>query len=57
MGYYTAPEDAMDSQDAMRPWARLSLECALRAKAPKAPVQRTPAKKRAVKAAQKSPRA
>ncbi len=35
MGYYTAPEEAMDSQDAMRPWARLALECALRANAAK----------------------
>jgi DNA transformation protein len=56
MGYYTAPEDAMDSQDAMRPWARLSMECALRAKAPKAPVKRAGTKKPAVKAARKSPR-
>jgi DNA transformation protein len=29
MNYYSAPEDAMDSPDAMRPWARLALECAL----------------------------
>jgi DNA transformation protein len=57
MGYYTAPEDAMDSQDAMRPWARLSLDCALRAKVPKAPVKRAAAKKLAVKAAKKSLRA
>jgi DNA transformation protein and related proteins len=35
MGYYTAPEEAMDSQEAMRPWARLALECALRARAAK----------------------
>ncbi|MBS7808682.1 TfoX/Sxy family protein [Variovorax sp. PCZ-1] len=35
MGYYTAPEEAMDSQDAMRPWARLALECAVRARAAK----------------------
>jgi DNA transformation protein and related proteins len=33
MGYYTAPEEALDSQDAMRPWARLALECAVRARA------------------------
>jgi DNA transformation protein and related proteins len=37
MGYYTAPEEAMDSQDAMRPWARLALECAIRARALKPP--------------------
>ena len=56
MGYYTAPEDAMDSQDAMLPWARLSLECALRAKAPKAPAKRAAAKKPPAKPARKSPR-
>jgi DNA transformation protein len=29
MNYYSAPEDAMESPDAMRSWARLALECAL----------------------------
>ena len=55
MGYYTAPEEAMDSQDAMRPWARLALECALRAKAAKpVPKTRTAApSKTAVKAVAK----
>jgi DNA transformation protein len=60
MGYYTAPEDAMDSPDAMRPWARLSLECALRARATKttkAPTKRAATKKLPVKAARKTPRA
>jgi DNA transformation protein len=57
MGYYTAPEEAMDSQDAMRIWARLSLECALRAKATKAPAKRAAEKKLPEKAARKSPRA
>jgi DNA transformation protein len=56
MGYYTAPEDAMDSQDAMLPWARLALECAIRANAAKATVKRAGAKKLAEKAAQKSQR-
>ncbi len=28
MNYYSAPEEAMDSPDAMRPWARLALDCA-----------------------------
>jgi DNA transformation protein and related proteins len=37
MGYYAAPEEAMDSQDAMRPWAALALECALRARAARPP--------------------
>ena len=33
MNYYSAPEEAMDSPDAMRPWARLALDCAMRAMA------------------------
>ncbi len=72
MGYYTAPEEAMDSQEAMRPWAQLALECALRARAAKpaakpqiagrapsskAPTKRAAAKKPAAKAARKSPQA
>jgi DNA transformation protein len=56
MGYYTAPEEAMDSHDAMLPWARLSLECAIRANAAKATVKPAGAKKLAEKAAQKSRR-
>ena len=72
MGYYTAPEEAMDSQEAMWPWAVLALECALRARAAKAPAKpkaagrpqptkapakRAAAKKPAAKAARKSPQA
>jgi DNA transformation protein and related proteins len=68
MGYYTAPEEAMDSQDAMRPWAQLALECALRARAARPPVKtsakpskaaakRAPAKNPAAKASRKSPQA
>ena len=34
MNYYSAPEDAMESARIMQPWARISLECALKAKAP-----------------------
>jgi DNA transformation protein len=56
MGYYTAPEEAMDSQDAMLPWARLALECAIRANAAQATVKRAGAKKLAAKAAHKSRR-
>jgi DNA transformation protein len=56
MGYYTAPEEAMDSQDAMLPWARLALECAIRANAAKATVKRAVVKKLAEKVAQKSRR-
>ncbi len=57
MGYYTAPEEAMDSQDAMRPWAQLALGCALRARAakpvakPKPKAVAKPAKPRVAKPA------
>ena len=39
LGYWSAPEDALDSPAAMAPWARLSLAAALMAKAasPRAP--------------------
>ncbi|BDT72071.1 hypothetical protein os4_16050 [Comamonadaceae bacterium OS-4] len=53
MGYYTVPDDAMDSQDAMLPWARLALECALRAQATKAAPKPSAAKKPLVKTARK----
>lgn len=32
VNYYAAPDDAMESPDAMLPWARLALRCALEAK-------------------------
>jgi DNA transformation protein and related proteins len=32
MNYYTAPDETMESPDAMLPWARLALRCALEAK-------------------------
>jgi DNA transformation protein and related proteins len=35
--YYSAPEEAMDSPDAMQSWAALALECAVRARATKPP--------------------
>jgi DNA transformation protein and related proteins len=35
MSYWTPPEEAMDSVEAMRPWARLALEAALRSAAAK----------------------
>jgi DNA transformation protein len=35
MNYYSAPEDAMDSPQAMAIWARLSLEAAIEARKPK----------------------
>lgn len=37
MNYYAAPEDAMDSPDAMAPWARMALASALAARAAKVP--------------------
>jgi DNA transformation protein and related proteins len=35
LGYFSAPQDAMDSPALMLPWARLALEAALRARAAK----------------------
>lgn len=37
LGYFTAPDDAMESPAVMQPWARLALEAALRGRAAKAP--------------------
>lgn len=34
-GYWSAPEQALDAPDAMRPWAQLALEAALRKAAAK----------------------
>ena len=39
MNYFSSPEEAMDSPDAMRPWAALALDCALRARAAKSSVK------------------
>ncbi|MBW8722958.1 MAG: TfoX/Sxy family protein [Polaromonas sp.] len=36
LSYYAAPEEAMESPAVMLPWARVALECALRARAAKA---------------------
>ena len=47
MNYYSAPEDAMDSPDAMVPWARLALDCALKAKAPAPKTGHSPVRKTA----------
>lgn len=33
VNYYTAPDEAMESPDAMLPWARLAMTCAVQAKA------------------------
>ena len=39
MNYFSSPEEAMDSPDAMRPWAALALDCALRTRAAKSSVK------------------
>jgi len=36
LGYFTAPDEAIESPALMQPWARLALEAALRARAAKA---------------------
>ena len=53
MYYFSSPEEAMDSPDAMRPWAALALDCALRARAGK---NQAKPKKNASKTAAKSAR-
>lgn len=40
LGYFTAPDDAMESPAYMQPWGRLALEAALRAKAAKKPASK-----------------
>jgi DNA transformation protein and related proteins len=37
LSYYSAPEEAMESASLMQPWARVALDCALKARAAKAP--------------------
>ncbi len=37
MGYYSAPEEALESPQLMAPWARQALACALKARAPRGP--------------------
>jgi DNA transformation protein len=46
MGYYSAPDNAMESPALMAPWARLALQAALTARQSK-PVRRRVAKPRA----------
>ena len=46
MNYFTVPDDAMESPDAMLPWARLAFSCAVAAKAKAKPkVKKLPLKK------------
>ena len=44
LGYFSAPEEAMESPPLMQPWARLALAAALRARAAK-PVAARPVRK------------
>jgi DNA transformation protein and related proteins len=44
LGYFSAPEDAMESPPLMQPWARLALAAALRARAPRPRAARPAAK-------------
>lgn len=37
MGYYSAPEEALESPQLMAPWARQAFECALRAQSARRP--------------------
>jgi DNA transformation protein and related proteins len=50
VNYYTAPDEAMESPDAMLPWARLALNVALDAKAKSAAKAKPKVKKIATKA-------
>jgi DNA transformation protein len=40
MGYYSAPDEAMESANDMAPWARLALDAALAARQPKSKRQK-----------------
>lgn len=44
MNYYSAPEEAMESPQLMAPWARLALDCALKARAARVPRTRSATK-------------
>jgi DNA transformation protein len=45
LGFWTAPEDAIESPALFRPWARLAMEAALRARNKKKPAAQKAAKK------------
>lgn len=55
MNYFSAPEEAMDSADAMRTWAALALECAVRAQAGKRKSTSKPSAKSSAKTSTKAP--
>ncbi len=46
LGYFSAPDEAMESAPLMQPWARLALAAALRARAAKPPASKRMAKAR-----------
>jgi DNA transformation protein and related proteins len=52
--YYSAPEEAMDSAEAMRPWAALAMACAVRAQAAKRGTAAKPSGKTSAKTAKKA---
>jgi len=57
LGYWSAPDEAIESPALMRPWGRLALEAALRARAAKPPrviKTRVPAKAAAARGAKPS---
>ncbi len=45
MNYYSAPEEAMDSSEAMASWARLSLEAAVEARMPTKVASKKPSRR------------
>ncbi|MFO1219064.1 MAG: TfoX/Sxy family protein [Burkholderiaceae bacterium] len=51
LGYWSAPDEAMDSPQAMQPWARLALASAVRAQA----ARRSPVPRKTRAAARKAP--
>jgi DNA transformation protein len=51
MGYWRAPDEAMESREVAAPWARTALAAALRARAARRPHRASSAKKRARKPA------
>lgn len=56
LGFYTAPEEALESPMLMQPWARLAIQAALKARNAK-PTRKTASKKAAPKkAAPKQPK-
>lgn len=48
VNYWTAPDEAMDSPEAMRPWARLALDASLRSAAAKPVSKKTSPKKKTI---------